>query len=116
TEKTKRSDINRPKGIISSVEISTGFGFGYILGITFAVTDIPYLLSEDNDAGGYAIAQIFYMEFKKIYGHGFGVFMCLVIIAITIFFCGMGSITSNSRMAYAFSIDGAMPLSSLWHK
>ncbi|XLR43886.1 hypothetical protein HN51_027958, partial [Arachis hypogaea] len=59
-------------------------------------TDIPYLLSEDNDAGGYAIAQIFYMTFKKRYGHGFRDIMCLVIIAIAIFFCGMGSITSNS--------------------
>ncbi|XP_020966753.1 amino-acid permease BAT1 homolog isoform X2 [Arachis ipaensis] len=116
TEETKRSDINGPKGIISSVGISIVVGFCYILGITFAVTDIPYLLSEDNDAGGYAIAQIFYMSFKKRYGSGFGGIMCLVIVAIAIFFCGMGSITSNSRMAYAFSRDGAMPLSSLWHQ
>ncbi|XP_042023648.1 amino-acid permease BAT1 homolog [Salvia splendens] len=28
----------------------------------------------------------------------------------------MSSITSNSRMAYAFSRDGAMPFSAFWHK
>ncbi|WVY97964.1 hypothetical protein V8G54_030115 [Vigna mungo] len=90
--------------------------WGYILGITFAVTDIHYLLSEDNDAGGYAIAEVFYQAFKKRYGNGSGGIVCLVIVGVAIFFCGMSSVTSNSRMAYAFSRDGAMPFSSLWHK
>ncbi|XP_061356531.1 amino-acid permease BAT1 homolog [Gastrolobium bilobum] len=116
TEETKDADKNGPKGIISAVGISIIVGWGYILGITFAVTDIPYLLSENNDAGGYAIAEIFYLAFKRRYGDGTGGIICLVIVAITIFFCGMSSVTSNSRMAYAFSRDGAMPLSSLWHK
>uniref|UniRef100_A0A0R0DYG2 Amino acid permease/ SLC12A domain-containing protein n=2 Tax=Glycine subgen. Soja TaxID=1462606 RepID=A0A0R0DYG2_SOYBN len=116
TEETKDADRNGPKGIISSVGISIVVGWGYILGITFAVTDILYLLSEDNDAGGYAIAQVFYQAFKKRYGHGTGGTICLVIVAVAIFFCGMSSVTSNSRMAYAFSRDGAMPLSSLWHQ
>ncbi|XP_061356532.1 amino-acid permease BAT1 homolog [Gastrolobium bilobum] len=116
TEETKGADRNGPKGIISAVGISIIVGWGYILGITFAVTDIPYLLNENNDAGGYAIAEIFYLAFKKRYGNGFGGIACLVIVAVAIFFCGMSSVTSNSRMAYAFSRDGAMPLSSLWHK
>ncbi|KAK7280417.1 hypothetical protein RJT34_25481 [Clitoria ternatea] len=116
TEETKDADRNGPKGIISAVGISVVVGWVYILGITFAVIDIPFLLSEDNDAGGYAIAQIFYVTFKKRYGNGTGGIICLVIVAVAIFFCGMSSVTSNSRMAYAFSRDGAMPLSSLWHK
>ena len=97
TEETKDADRNGPKGIISSVGISIVVGWGYILGITFAVTDILYLLSEDNDAGGYAIAQVFYQAFKKRYGHGTGGIICLVIVAVAIFFCGMSSVTSNSR-------------------
>lgn len=116
TEETKDADRNGPKGIISAVGISVVVGWGYILGITFAVTDILYLLSEDNDAGGYAIAEVFYQAFKKRYGNGTGGIICLLIVAVAIFFCGMSSVTSNSRMAYAFSRDGAMPLSSLWHK
>ncbi|TKY50894.1 Amino-acid permease BAT1 [Spatholobus suberectus] len=116
TEETKGADRNGPKGIISALGISIIVGWGYILGITFAVTDIPYLLSENNDAGGYAIAEIFYLAFKRRYGNGIGGIICLVIVAVSIFFCGMTSVTSNSRMAYAFSRDGAMPLSSLWHK
>ncbi|GLT58198.1 hypothetical protein SLA2020_311120 [Shorea laevis] len=116
TEETKGADKNGPKGIISSIGISIIFGWGYLLGITFAVTSIPYLLSEDNDAGGYAIAEIFYLVFKNRYGSGVGGIICLGVVAVAIFFCGMSSVTSNSRMAYAFSRDGAMPLSNLWHK
>ncbi|OMO69203.1 Amino acid/polyamine transporter I [Corchorus capsularis] len=116
TEETKSADKNGPKGIISSIGISIIFGWGYLLGITFAVTNIPFLLDENNDAGGYAIAEIFYLAFKNRYGSGVGGIICLGVVAIAIFFCGMSSVTSNSRMAYAFSRDGAMPLSSLWHK
>ncbi|MFE9766664.1 amino acid permease [Streptomyces sp. NPDC005808] len=31
-------------------------------------------------------------------------------------FCGMASVTANSRMIYAFSRDGALPFSRTWHK
>jgi amino acid transporter len=31
-------------------------------------------------------------------------------------FCGMSSVTANSRMIYAFSRDGALPGSSIWHR
>lgn len=145
TEETKSADINGPKGIISAIGISILAGWGYILGITFAVTNIPNLLSKENDAGGYAIAQIFYEVFKNRYGNGAGGIVCLGIVAVAVFFCGMSSLTSNSRcghillqcqitvsnryskfvlskhktycrMAYAFSRDGAMPFSAFWHK
>lgn len=116
TEETKDADKNGPKGIISAIGISIIVGWGYILGITFAVTNIPNLLNPDNDAGGYAIAEIFYQAFKNRYGSGAGGIICLGIIAVAIFFCGMSSVTSNSRMAYAFSRDGAMPFSKFWHK
>ncbi|KAG8077229.1 hypothetical protein GUJ93_ZPchr0007g6380 [Zizania palustris] len=116
TEETKNADRNGPIGIISAIGISIIVGWGYILGITFAVKDIPYLLSRENDAGGYAIAEVFYLAFKNRYGNGVGGIICLGIIAVAIYFCGMSSVTSNSRMAYAFSRDGAMPLSSVWHQ
>ncbi|XP_057963185.1 amino-acid permease BAT1 homolog isoform X2 [Malania oleifera] len=116
TEETKSADKNGPRGIISSIGISIIVGWGYLLGITFCVTNIPYLLSSDNDAGGYAIAEVFYQAFKSRYGNGTGGIICLGVIAIAIFFCGMSSVTSNSRMAYAFSRDGAMPFSTFWHR
>ncbi|KAL4178981.1 hypothetical protein AMTRI_Chr13g117850 [Amborella trichopoda] len=116
TEETKNADKNGPKGIISAIGISIIVGWAYLLGITFAVTDIPSLLNTENHAGGYAIAEVFYLAFKERFGSGTGGIICLGVVAVAIFFCGMSSVTSNSRMAYAFSRDGAMPFSSLWHK
>ena len=41
----------------------------------------------------------------------------LVFIAIVgQFFCGLASVTANSRMIYAFSRDNALPGSKFWHK
>ena len=63
---------------------------------TFLVNAAPRLLSS---AVGSAMAKF------------------LVLIAIVAqYFCGMASVTANSRMIYAFSRDGALPLSNLWHK
>ncbi|MDO8364418.1 MAG: amino acid permease [Actinomycetota bacterium] len=46
-----------------------------------------------------------------------GVAKLLVFIAIVgQFFCGLASVTANSRMIYAFSRDGALPGSKFWHK
>uniref|UniRef100_M4E7U5 Amino acid permease/ SLC12A domain-containing protein n=1 Tax=Brassica campestris TaxID=3711 RepID=M4E7U5_BRACM len=116
TEETIDADKNGARGIISAIGISILFGWGYIRGISYAVPDIPYLLSETNNSGGYAIAEIFYLAFKSRSGSGTGGIVCLGIVAVAVFFCGMSSVTSSSRMAYAFSRDGAMPFSPLWHK
>ncbi|MCO5582386.1 hypothetical protein L7F22_036281 [Adiantum nelumboides] len=115
SEETKSSDRNGPYGIITAVAISLVGGWGYVLGITYAVTDLNHVLDTANDTSGYAVAQIFYDAFKHRYGSGTGGIICLGVVAIAIFFCGMSSITSNSRMAYAFSRDGAMPFSNVWH-
>ena len=48
---------------------------------------------------------------------GSGAAKLLVFIAIVgQFFCGLASVTANSRMIYAFSRDGALPGSKIWHK
>ena len=38
-----------------------------------------------------------------------------MIVIVAQFFCGMSSVTANSRMIYAFSRDGAVPGSKFWH-
>jgi len=48
---------------------------------------------------------------------GTGAAKLLVLIAVMgQFFCGLASVTANSRMIYAFSRDGALPGSKYWHK
>ncbi|KAG2603268.1 amino-acid permease BAT1 homolog isoform X1 [Panicum virgatum] len=116
TEETKKADWSGPMGIVSSVALSSIFGWIYLLALTSVVTDIPYLLDASNDAGGYAIAQALYTTFHRRYGTGAGGIACLGVVAVAIFLCGTASVTSNSRMGYAFSRDGAMPFSRVWHR
>ena len=47
-------------------------------------------------------------------GKGIGLMLIFVVI-VAQFFCGMSSITANSRMVYAFARDGAVPFSGYWH-
>jgi amino acid transporter len=58
-----------------------------------------------------APAQIF----LDALGKGTAIFVLLIVMGAQ-FFCGMASVTSNSRMIYAFSRDGAIPGSRFWHK
>ncbi|KAM0891634.1 hypothetical protein ACQ4PT_026275 [Festuca glaucescens] len=116
TEETKNADRSGPIGIITAVALSSIFGWIYLVALTSVVIDIPYLLSPDNDAGGNAIAQALYSTFRLRFGSGAGAVACLVVIAVAMFLCGLASITSNSRMGYAFSRDGAMPFSHVWYR
>ncbi|KAL6613818.1 hypothetical protein ACP70R_036088 [Stipagrostis hirtigluma subsp. patula] len=116
TEETKNADWSGAMGIINSVALSSVFGWIYLAALSSLMTDIPYLLSPDNDAGGYAVAQSLYNAFHRRYGSGIGGLVCLGIIAIATFLCGSACITSNSRMGYAFSRDGAMPFSRVWYR
>ena len=86
------------------------------MALTSIVTDIPSLLDPTNDAAGKAIAQALYTTFRQRFGGGGGGVLCLAAMAVAIFLCGTASVTSNSRMGYAFSRDGAMPLSRLWYR
>ena len=56
---------------------------------------------------------------KKVYLDALGNTTAKVMLFITVgaqFYCGMSSITSASRMMYAFSRDGAVPGHQLWRR
>nr|CAB3475405.1 unnamed protein product [Digitaria exilis] len=73
TEETKNADWSGPMGIITSVALSSVFGWVYLVALTSLVTDdIPYLLDPGNDAGGYAVAQALYDAFHGRFGTGVG--------------------------------------------
>ncbi len=115
TEETHRADISGPKGIYRSVIYSVVFGWILLLGVWHAV----------QGAKGYANALAFQPQTSSIaapaqifldaVGKKFTIFMMLIVIGAQ-FFCGMSSVTANSRMIYAFSRDGAIPGSKFWHR
>ncbi|ONK58160.1 uncharacterized protein A4U43_C09F8830 [Asparagus officinalis] len=65
TEETKKADKSPALEIITAVSLSGLVGRGYLISITYAVTNIPYLLSLDDDAAGYAIARVFDLAFNN---------------------------------------------------
>ncbi len=115
TEETHDAAISGPKGVYRSVIYSVIFGYILLLGVWYAVQGMAgytnalgFQLETANVA---APAQIFF----DAVGKGGAVFMLLIVLGAQ-FFCGMSSVTANSRMIYAFSRDGAIPGSRLWHK
>jgi amino acid transporter len=114
TEETHDADLSGPRGIWKSIVISVVFGYILLLGVWYAV----------NPDGGLTSALSFQLEtanlaapaaiFLDSFGKGLALF-ALVIVMGAQFFCGMASVTTNSRMIYAFSRDGAVPGSKWWH-
>jgi amino acid permease (GABA permease) len=108
TEETHTASRSGPKGIVMSIVVSLFAGWILLIGLTFA---IQHYEPERTSATGVPPAQIF------IDAAGLTVGKLLLLIAIGAqLFCGMSSVTANSRMIYAFSRDGALPASAFWHR
>ncbi len=106
TEETHDATRSGPRGIVMSIIVSLFAGWVLLIGVTFAIQHY------DAESLAYvAPAQIFVDAVGKTGGE------LLLLIAIGAqLFCGMSSVTANSRMIYAFSRDGALPGSALWHR
>ena len=90
-----------------SIVVSAVFGYILALGVTFAIQDIHVTAS----AGGFAVKEVF---LQSLGTHTAEVMLFITVMAQL--YCGMSSVTSASRMMYAFSRDGATPGHKLWRK
>lgn len=109
SEETHNAAIAGPKGIVKAVWVSVIAGFVLIVGILYAIHG--NYQSVLTSATGVAPAQIFIDALGRRGGE-----MLLLIAIIAQAFCGMASVTANSRMIYAFSRDGAVPGHRFWHR
>ncbi|MDP9241197.1 MAG: amino acid permease [Actinomycetota bacterium] len=108
TEETRDAATAGPRGIVSSIWVSIVAGFILLVGVTFAIQNYDKELASPTAVPP---AQIFIDAVGRTGGE-----LLLVIVIVAQLFCGMSSITANSRMIYAFSRDGALPASDLWHR
>jgi amino acid permease (GABA permease) len=108
TEETHNAARSGPRGIVMSIVVSLFAGWILLIGITFAIQKAHYA---DYTGALVPPAQIF----ATAIGDTGAKLLLLVAIGAQLF-CGMSSVTANSRMIYAFSRDGALPGSGLWHK
>ncbi len=107
SEETSKAQTAAPRGIVMSIVVSLVAGWILLVGLTFAIQNYPKELASPT---GVPPAQIFI----DAIGRSGGVLLLLIVIGAQ-FFCGMSSVTANSRMIYAFSRDGAVPGANFWH-
>ena len=108
TEETNNAAIAGPRGIVMSILVSLAAGWVLLIGLTFAIESYDGALASET---GVPPAQIFIDAIGETGGK-----LLLVIVVGAQFFCGMSSVTANSRMIYAFARDGALPKSTFWHR
>ena len=108
TEETKNASVAGPRGIVMSVVVSLVAGWVLLIGVTYAIQDYA---GTTGTSTGVPPAQVFI----DAVGSTGGKLLLLIAIGAQLF-CGMASVTANSRMIYAFSRDGALPGSRLWHQ
>ncbi|MCH1624010.1 amino acid permease [Ferdinandcohnia quinoae] len=103
-EETVHPRVRAAWGIFNSVAFSFVFGFIMLAFVTLSIHDINGAVASDN-AFIYVISSALGGTFGNI---------VLWLVTFAMFFCGLSSITSFSRMMYAFSRDNGMPFSKQW--
>ncbi len=106
TEETHQASVSGPRGIVMSIVVSLFAGWVLLIGLTFAIQNYT------KEVG--AVVPPAQIMVDAIGATG-GKLLLLIVIGAQLF-CGMSSVTANSRMIYAFSRDGALPGSRIWHK
>jgi len=107
SEETRQASRSAAIGMVMAVVASVVFGFILLVAVTFAVPDVQGTL----DAKGNAVVYIWTESLGELWTE-----FLLLIAVIAQLFCGTASVTSASRMMFAFSRDRAVPFSALWRK
>ncbi|KAG1765043.1 amino acid/polyamine transporter I [Suillus placidus] len=108
TEETHNAAMAGSIGIIMAIGVSAVLGWFLVLGLLFSIQNLDNTIASPT---GQPVAQIF---LDTVGNHGAIVLMVIVIGAM--YFCGTFSITSNSRMMFAFARDGGIPGHTFFRK
>ncbi len=103
SEETKNAAMSVPKGIVNAVFWSSLVGWIMICAIMLAVPDLAVGASQ----GG----LVFFKTMEAILPNGLMLFIYVGIL-IAQFLCGLATVTSASRMLFAFARDDGMPVGS----
>jgi amino acid transporter len=107
SEETQDAPRAAARGVVMSIVVSAIFGYILALGVTFAIQSFD----TTTGAGIFAVKQVFLDSL----GRRAAEFVLFITVGAQLY-CGMSSITSASRMLYAFSRDGATPGHRIWRR
>jgi len=101
SEETRKASWSAPIGVVSSVGFSSLFGFFVILSFLFSIQDYEQTLASER------FAQPVLQILVDVFGDD-GAVVLMSLIMICVWHCGLFSMTSNSRMMFAFARDGGI--------
>jgi amino acid transporter len=107
SEETVDAKVRSPWGVYLSVALSGVFGFLMLAMVTLSIKDPAAVAGAGG--GGFIVA------IEQAMGGVFGKAILWMVTA-AMWFCGLSSVTSISRMIYAFSRDKGLPFSGVWSK
>ncbi|MBX3171901.1 MAG: amino acid permease [Candidatus Eremiobacteraeota bacterium] len=102
-EETRGASLAVPKAIVFAVVSSSIFGWIMLSCIVMAIPDLR--------AGIHQGDQVFFFTMGKVLPQA----LCALLYlgcGLAQYLCGLATVTSSSRMVYAFARDGGLPLSS----
>jgi amino acid transporter len=109
SEETRQASRGAAWGIVMSVVVSVIFGFILLTAVTFA---LPNATNDEFVGAGQGILTF---AWTTAMSEGWAEFILFVaVVAQT--FCTIASVTSASRMMFAFSRDRAVPGHQLWRR
>jgi amino acid transporter len=101
SEETKDAATNAPRGIMTAVIASAVAGWVMLIAVTLAIGNLDEAVSKGSGSFAFILEHALPRAGSS-----------LVVVTIgAMWFCGLSSVTSNSRMLYAFARDGGLPFS-----
>jgi amino acid transporter len=102
SEETINAAQTVPRGIVRAVAVSGVFGWIMLSAIVLAIPDMDKAAAQGPNAFFWIVEQVLPRPFAIALYVG---------IAIAQYLCGLATVTSASRMMYAFARDGGLPFS-----
>ncbi|TMA69553.1 MAG: amino acid permease, partial [Deltaproteobacteria bacterium] len=98
-EETVMARLNSAWGVFLSVAVSAVVGYAMLLALTLAIPDVAATAADP-----YPVLHVVYANLGPLPAH-----LLALVIGGAMWLCGLSSITSMSRMWFAFARDGGMP-------
>jgi amino acid transporter len=105
-EETVRAAVNAPRGIVRSVLVSGVFGWVMLCAAVLAAPDLGAAARQGKGAFVHVVNAVFQNHPRVAVALFAG-------IALAQYLCGLATVTSASRMLYAFARDGGVPGSAV---